>query len=123
MTTISERLSYFRKKRGLKYREIAQKMGKGESQVQRWFRGENTPEVEHLVMIAGALGVTVGDLIGAPGDHDCARALGLEGVAPITNEEVLLIEMHRELELRGLGAETIALIRKMVVRIRDDNRE
>lgn len=103
-----------KEKSGMSYREIAFKMGKGESQVQRWFRGEVVPGGRNLQNIASALGVTVSDITGDADDHDCAKFLGLGSIAPITREEVLLIEMHRALDAVGISREIVALADKIL---------
>lgn len=62
MPTISDRLEAIRRAKSLSYREIARRTGKGDSQVGRWFKGENTPGGENLQLLARALEVSVAEI-------------------------------------------------------------
>ncbi|WP_067464312.1 helix-turn-helix domain-containing protein [Nocardia amamiensis] len=65
--TVNRRVAFYRKKRGLTQKALAELVGKGES----WMRGVEAErlDLDRLSVIrdlANALGVTVGDLIGNP---------------------------------------------------------
>lgn len=114
MTTICDRLAVLRDKGGLSIGKIARALDKGESEVSRWFSGRVTPGGKNLLALAKVMGITVADITGDVGEHDCYKALGLSDISPITQEEILLVEMHRALDRVGIGREIVALADKIL---------
>ena len=114
MSTISDRLNDLKERKGLSYRKIGEAMDRGESQVRRWFTGENVPGGENLLRLAEVFGVSVSDITGAPGEHDCWANLGLEGVAPIGEEELLVLQLYRILDGKGVGGKVVDVLEALV---------
>ena len=59
----SEKLYYYRKKAGLSQEALAARVGVSRQAVSKWETGEAMPEVEKLVALAQALGVTTDELL------------------------------------------------------------
>jgi transcriptional regulator with XRE-family HTH domain len=62
--TIGERINAALLRAGVSQAELARRIGKSAPNVNRWARGSKEPEPGSLVLIAGALGVTVDELLG-----------------------------------------------------------
>lgn len=60
---IAKNLAFYRKHAGLTQAELAGLINYSDKSVSKWERGEGTPDVYVLTVIAGLLGVTVNDLI------------------------------------------------------------
>lgn len=61
--------SRIKRERIQKYRTqeaLAAQIGKKQSAISRWESGEQTPNYEHLVLLAGAFRITVNDLASIP---------------------------------------------------------
>lgn len=67
-----DRLAEIRKKRGLTQVQLAERIGVEQPTVQRWEKGKREPDLGQLHTLAGALGVTVGELI----EGDIASPVG-----------------------------------------------
>lgn len=101
--SIAERLERIRRSKRLSYKEVARRTGKGDSQVSRWFRGENVPGMENLSRIAEALGVSVADITDLPADHDCWTHLGLtEAHRSVCRIHDFLVELGLQPQLDAL---------------------
>jgi len=62
--TIGERINAAISKAGISQSELARRIGKDPPSVNKWVRGVKEPEAGSLMLIAGALGVTVDELLG-----------------------------------------------------------
>lgn len=62
-TIIASNITYLRRKNNLTQQELASKVSYSDNAVSRWERGEVTPSVETLDIIATFFGVSVSDLI------------------------------------------------------------
>lgn len=60
---ISENLTYLRKKNKLTQNGLAEKINYSDNAISRWERGDVTPTIEVLQILANYYGVTVNDLI------------------------------------------------------------
>lgn len=61
---LNEKILYYRKGAGLSQEALAAKIGVSRQAVSKWELGETTPEVEKLVLLAKAFGVTTDQLLG-----------------------------------------------------------
>ncbi len=60
---IASNLAYLRRKNSLTQQELAQKINYSDNAVSRWERGEATPSIETLEVIATFYGITISDLL------------------------------------------------------------
>lgn len=58
-TEIIEKIKEEAEKKGLSRYRIARMVGSADSQVKRWFEGENFPNLEKLVQLANAVGLGI----------------------------------------------------------------
>ena len=61
--TLGESIQYYRRRAGLSQEALAEKVGVSRQSVSKWELGEATPEVDRLVALAAAFGVTVDQLL------------------------------------------------------------
>ena len=61
---LNEKILYYRKAAKLSQEELAAQVGVSRQAVSKWELGETTPEVEKLVLLAIAFGVTTDELLG-----------------------------------------------------------
>lgn len=124
MATISDRLKEIRDRKHLSVAKIARIMNKGESEVQRWISGKHVPGGKNLLGLADAMGVVVSDILGAPDEHECAKALGLDEVVPFTQREILLVVLHRRLcgHSDALGDHAVGLFEKFLEQLDGQNK-
>lgn len=74
---LNEKILYYRKKAGLSQEALAAKTGVSRQAVSKWELGDTVPELEKLVALAKAFGVTTDELLGL---EEPAR--GAEQTAP-----------------------------------------
>lgn len=67
-----DELAALRKKRGLSQAKLAEMVGVEQPTIQRWEKGKREPDLENLISLADALGVTPGSLL----DGTAATELG-----------------------------------------------
>ena len=63
MESTGKRIKYWRKRRGMTQQDIAKIIGVTNMGVSRWERGENMPSLDHAMMLADLLKVSVEELI------------------------------------------------------------
>ena len=61
--TLGEKIQYYRKKSKLSQEELAARVGVSRQAVSKWELGDATPEVDKLVALAKAFGVTTDELL------------------------------------------------------------
>lgn len=61
--TLNEKIQYYRKKNKLSQEELAARVGVSRQAVSKWELGDATPEVDKLVALAKAFGVTTDELL------------------------------------------------------------
>ena len=61
--TLGEKIQYYRKKNKLSQEELAARVGVSRQAVSKWELGDATPEVDKLVALARAFGVTTDQLL------------------------------------------------------------
>ena len=61
---LNEKILYYRKRAGLSQEALAAKIGVSRQAVSKWELGETMPDVEKLVLLAKAFGVTTDELLG-----------------------------------------------------------
>jgi DNA-binding XRE family transcriptional regulator len=62
--TIGERVNLARKKRRLKWKQLAELTGVSKSTMQYWLYGGNDPHISALIRVADALNVSLDELVG-----------------------------------------------------------
>lgn len=116
MTTTNERklkeniqknLAFYRKKKGLNQKELADRLGIGATTVSGWERGAYTPDIDTLFAICRLLGVTLNDMFGIDEFSD-ANALTVTGI----ERDIVLAyrkadDIGKAMVLRALGIEEI----------------
>lgn len=78
-------LKYFRVKRGLSQKQIADIAGVQENTVWRWESGRATPSVDTAEIVARGLGITTVELVNGP---RLKITIDLKGAEDMTNEMV-----------------------------------
>lgn len=71
-----DKLAAIRKDRGLSQEELAEKIGVSRQAVSKWESGESLPDIENLVTLGDALGVTIDRLIRRDADECNAAVTG-----------------------------------------------
>ena len=61
--TLGESINYYRRRAGLSQEALAERVGVSRQSVSKWELGEATPEVDRLVALAAAFGITVDQLL------------------------------------------------------------
>lgn len=61
---VQRNLGYYLCLRGISQKELAQRLGVSPSAVTNWIKGKNSPDIEMVAEICGALEVSVSDLFG-----------------------------------------------------------
>lgn len=61
--TLGEKIQYYRKQKKLSQEELAARVGVSRQAVSKWELGDATPEVDKLVALAKAFGVTTDELL------------------------------------------------------------
>ena len=85
--TLGEKINFYRKTRRLSQEELAERVGVSRQAVSTWENGDATPEVEKLLALARAFGVTTDELLSpeepedASGDAENAPSGGEEAPA------------------------------------------
>ena len=74
---LNEKILYYRKRAGLSQEALAAKVGVSRQAVSKWELGDTVPELEKLVALAKAFGVTTDELLGLE-----EPAQGAEQTAP-----------------------------------------
>ncbi|HIV25699.1 MAG TPA: helix-turn-helix transcriptional regulator [Candidatus Scatomonas pullistercoris] len=62
--TISQNISYYRKKAGLSQKEFAAKLGAAPSRISSWETGANSTDIDTLFEICSILNVSINDMCG-----------------------------------------------------------
>lgn len=60
---LAQKIAYFREKRGLSQRELAERVGVSQSAVAHYETGHNKPRIETVFRLAAALDVSVSELL------------------------------------------------------------
>ncbi|MBC8059304.1 MAG: helix-turn-helix transcriptional regulator [Clostridiaceae bacterium] len=72
---LSENIKKYRKEKKVTQKELAKKLNKSESTIQKYESGSVTPDIKTLTDIAEILGVTINDLIGLGNEYNRAASL------------------------------------------------
>ncbi|HIZ55366.1 MAG TPA: XRE family transcriptional regulator, partial [Firmicutes bacterium] len=94
---IARNLNYYRKKKGLTQRELADRLGVKHNAVSSWENGKNSIDIEFLFRICEILDISVGEMYGRFGS-------GGDENASFTTEEREYIKKYRLLDERGKKA-------------------
>lgn len=65
---IAKNIRFYRKKSGLTQKELSEKIGVNNSAVSNWESGQNSIDIEILVKVCDALGVSLSDIYGIYGN-------------------------------------------------------
>jgi len=83
--TLNEKIFYYRKALGLSQEELAARVGVSRQSVSKWELGEATPEVDKLLALARAFGVTTDELLsGEPPLQETEEPIQEEAAWPET---------------------------------------
>ena len=79
--TLGEKIQYYRKKNKLSQEELAARVGVSRQAVSKWELDDATPEVDKLLALAGAFGVTTDELLSPEAPKEEAAPPGAETAA------------------------------------------
>lgn len=85
------RLEQMMIERGIDRATLADRLGRQRSVVDRWFRGERTPDIESVGAILGALGATWGEWAGEAAGVPLAGTITPRGIAAAVEAEGMVI--------------------------------
>lgn len=91
MAGFGVRLKELRKERGIRQKDLSEKIETPRYSVANWEQGRSEPSLEDLIKLAGALDVSVGYLVGAEGDD------GQVVPTDLTDDEKKLLSDFRKL--------------------------
>ena len=77
--TLGEKIQYYRKKNKLSQEELAARVGVSRQAVSKWELGDATPELDKLVALARAFGVTTDELLSPGEPEEAPQGDGAQG--------------------------------------------
>ena len=100
-TKLGERIKYAIKNKGITQRMLAEKIGKYESEISKWCKGDGTPPYEILVKIVEVTGCSPGWLLTGEGEMKVGQGGGGYKAREGISEELSLLDqgLHRYLDL------------------------
>ena len=66
---IAEKLLYYRKKKGITQRQLAESIGVKHNSISAWEKGTNAIDIEVLYRICCVLGISISDIYGRYGSY------------------------------------------------------
>ena len=82
----SERLTYFRREKGMLQKDLAEALGVGDATVSGWERGAFTPKLEILYKICDVFSISIADLLDSNTQAACI----------LTVEEDAVVDAYRQ---------------------------
>ena len=122
--TLGEKIQYYRKKNKLSQEELAARVGVSRQAVSKWELDDTTPEVDKLLALARAFGVTADELLSpeepkeAPPPPEpepaCGRRRGPGGIERLIRRYGWLAGIY--IALSGTGIAAVGLLGKALCR-------
>lgn len=84
---LNEKILYYRKAAKLSQEELAERVGVSRQAVSKWERGDATPEVEKLLLLARAFGVTTDELLSSDGPKEQVETPPPSEDPPVSNSQ------------------------------------
>lgn len=97
MSIFGDRVKAARKMRGWSQKELADKAGTSQQNIQRYETEDREPQSSNLLAISKALGVTVSYLLGTDTDE-------MKTETALSADEMRLIQLYRSTDQRGKAA-------------------